>query len=93
MRNDLTRQLANLFGVILALVVNVLAVALPLNGRSTADISNQFPVYFVPAGYVFSIWGIIYLGWIAFVIFQFLPGQKQSPRLRSLGLLFAYTCV
>jgi hypothetical protein len=93
MKSDLTRQMANLLGALLALAVNVLAVALPLNGKSTAEISNQFPVYFVPAGYMFSIWGVIYLGWIAFVIFQFLPGQKESPRLQSLGFLFAYSCV
>jgi len=43
----------------------------------------------VPAGYVFAIWGIIYIGWIAFIIFQFLPSQKESPRLRWLGYLFA----
>lgn len=93
MKSDLPRQLANLLGALVALAVNVLAVALPLNGKNTADISNQFPVYFVPAGYVFSIWGIIYLGWIAFVIFQFLRAQKQSPRLRSLGYLFALSCL
>ncbi len=93
LNSDLLRQLANLVGALLALAVNVLAVALPLNGKNTAEISNQFPVYFVPAGYVFSIWGIVYLGWIAFVIFQFLPRQKQSRRLRSLGYLFALSCV
>lgn len=92
MKNDSIRQFANLLGAAVALVVNVLAVTLPLNGKNTADISNQFPVYFVPAGYVFSIWGIVYLGWIAFVIFQFLPSQKRSPRLRSLGFLFALSC-
>jgi hypothetical protein len=50
-------------------------------------------VYFVPAGYVFAIWGIIYIGWIAFVIYQFLPAQKESPRLRNLGYLFALSGV
>jgi benzodiazapine receptor len=93
MSKDTTRQYANLLGALLALAVNVLAVALPLNGKNTADISNQFPVYFVPAGYVFSIWGIIYIGWIAFVVFQFLPAQKASPRLRALGYLFALSCL
>jgi hypothetical protein len=32
---------------------------------------------------------VIYLGWIAFTIFQFLPAQKSSPRQRRLGYLFA----
>jgi hypothetical protein len=75
--------------VIIALIVNVLATTLPLNGQDTAEISDRFKVYFVPAGYVFAIWGVIYLGWIAFTVFQLLPANKQNPRLRRLGYLFA----
>jgi hypothetical protein len=86
---DTLRQFANLATVILALTVNILASTLPLNGQNTGEISDRFQVYFVPAGYVFSIWGIIYLGWIAFVIFQFQSTQRESPRLRRLGHLFA----
>lgn len=86
---DTARQIANLVTVLLALTVNILASTLPLNGQNTGEISDLFQVYFVPAGYVFAIWGIIYLGWIAFVIFQFRPAQKESPRLRRLGYLFA----
>ena len=86
---DGLRQIANLLTVILALTVNALAVALPLNGQDTGEISDRFQVYFVPAGYVFSIWSVIFLGWIAFAIFQLLPSQKSNPRLRQLGYLFA----
>lgn len=93
MSKDTLRQTANLLSVILALVVNVLAAALPLNNQTTAEISDRFKVYFVPAGYVFAIWGVIYIGWIAFVVYQFLPAQKESPRLRRLGYLFALTGV
>jgi hypothetical protein len=89
MSKDTIRQFMNLLTAILALVVNVLAVTLPLNGQDTAEISDRFKVYFVPAGYVFSIWGVIYLGWIAFIIFQMRPSQKENPRLRRLGYLFA----
>jgi hypothetical protein len=79
--------------VILALTVNILASALPLNGQNTGEISDRFKVLFVPAGYVFAIWGIIYLGWIAFTIYQFLPAHRSSPRLRRLGYLFALSGV
>jgi hypothetical protein len=89
MHKDTLRQYANLLTVILALGVNILATTLPLNGQSTGEISDRFQVYFVPAGYVFSIWGLIYLGWIAFTIFQLQPSQKENPRLRRLGYLFA----
>ena len=91
MPRDTIRQYANLFSVILALAVNILASTLPLNGQNTGEISDRFQVYFVPAGYVFAIWGVIYIGWIAFTIFQFQPSQKESPRLRRLGYLFAFS--
>ena len=89
MSKDTIRQITNLLTAGLALTINILAVTLPLNGQDTGEISDRFQVYFVPAGYVFSIWSVIYLGWIAFIIFQFLSSQKESPRLRRLGYLFA----
>ncbi|HTP03096.1 MAG TPA: TspO/MBR family protein [Anaerolineales bacterium] len=93
MSKDTLRQAANMLSVLLALAVNILAAALPLNGQNTGDISDRFKVYFVPAGYVFAIWGVIYIGWIAFAIYQALPAQKASPRLRKLGYLFALSGV
>jgi len=93
MSKDSLRQTANVLSVVLALAVNILASALPLNGQNTGEISDRFQVYFVPAGYVFAIWGIIYIGWIAFAIHQFLPAQKENPRLRNLGYLFALSGV
>ena len=89
MPKDTVRQLANLLSVLLALTVNILAATLPLNGQDTGEISDRFKVYFVPAGYVFAIWGLIYIGWIAFTIYQLLPAQKANLRRRRLGYLFA----
>ena len=89
MSKDTIRQLANALSVVIALAINILASTLPLNGQNTGEISDRFLVYFVPAGYVFAIWGIIYIGWIAFAAYQFQPAQKESPRLRGLGYLFA----
>lgn len=93
MSKDTLRQIANTFSVVLALTVNILASTLPLNGQNTGEISDRFQVYFVPAGYVFAIWGIIYIGWIAFIVYQFLPTQKENPRLQNLGYLFALSGV
>lgn len=86
---DTLRQITNLVSVIVALTVNILASTLPLNGQNTGEISDRFQVYFVPAGYVFAIWGLIYIGWIAFIMYQFRSSQKESSRLRRLGYLFA----
>ncbi len=93
MSKDTWRQLANILSVALALAVNILASTLPLNGQNTGEISDRFQVFFVPAGYVFAIWGVIYIGWIAFAVYQALPAQKENPRLRNLGYLFALSGV
>jgi hypothetical protein len=82
---DTLRQIVVVVTILITLVVNWLAVALPINGLNTGQISDLFKVYFVPAGYVFSIWGVIYLGLIAFAVFQALPSQRQNPRLRATG--------
>jgi len=85
--------LANILATVLALVVNVLASALPLNGKNTGVISDQFKVLFVPAGYVFAIWGVIYIGWIAFSIYQALPAPRANARLQRIGWLYALSGV
>ncbi len=83
----------NLLALGLALVVNALANTLPINGQTTGEISDRFPVYFVPAGYVFAIWGLIYLGLLAFGVYQALPAQRDNPSLRRIGPWFALGCV
>lgn len=93
MSKDSIRQFVNIITVVLALTVNALAVLLPLNGQDTGEISDRLPTYFTPAGYVFSIWSLIFLGWIAFAIFQALPAQRENPRLRNIGYLFALSHV
>ena len=70
-----------------------MANALPINGQTTGEISDRFRVYFVPAGYVFSIWGLIYLALSAFAVYQALPAQRENPHLRRIGYLFALSCV
>jgi hypothetical protein len=82
---DTLRQISVIVSVLATLIVNFLANALPINGQTTGQVSDRFNVYFVPAGYVFSIWGLIYIGLIAYTIFQALPAQRANPRLRAIG--------
>lgn len=93
MNSKILRQVVNVLAVVATIVVNGLANVLPLNGQTTGEISDRFQVYFVPAGYVFSIWGLIYLGLIAFAIYQALPAQRENPRLCRVGYLFAASCL
>lgn len=84
MKNTL-RQISVVVVLLATLVINILADALPINGLGTGTISDSFHVYFVPAGYVFAIWGIIYIGLIAYAVYQLLPSQKDNPRLQATG--------
>lgn len=79
--NTKTQQILVILTTLFTLTINILSNALPLNGLTTAEISDSFQIYFVPAGYVFSIWGLIYIGMIAFAIYQALPAQQDNPRL------------
>lgn len=55
--------------------VNFLAMYLPLGGKTTGEISDNYPNLFAPAGYAFSIWGLIYLLLAIYVIYQFKRGD------------------
>lgn len=89
MNKDVVRQVVNLAAVIVTLAINGLSQALPFNNQTSAEIANRFTDnYFLPANYVFSIWGVIYIGLIAFGIFQALPAQRENPRLRRVGYWF-----
>jgi hypothetical protein len=79
--------------VVVMITINVLANALPINGQNTGEISDRFQVFFVPAGYVFAIWGLIYVGLLAFAVYQALPSQRENPRLRKIGYWFLLSCV
>lgn len=85
MKKITSRQLITLLATLLTITVNGLANALPLNGQSTGEISDRFSIFFVPAGYVFSIWGLIYLGLIVFSIYQALPAQKDTELLKKIS--------
>ena len=92
MNRDIVRQILVIIAAFTTVIFNIVANALPLNGLNTGDISDRFKIFFVPAGYVFSIWGLIYLGLIAYAIYQVLPAQRENPRLRSIGYIFILSC-
>ena len=74
------------------IAVNALANALPINGLTTGAISDGYPIFFVPAGYVFSIWGLIYLGLIAFTVTQAFSSAAE-PIVGPLRPLFVLSCL
>ena len=78
-------QLAVLAMTLVTIVTNVLANALPIAGRTTGEISDAFPALVTPAGYVFAIWGVIYLGLLGYALWQALPAQAANPRVQAVA--------
>jgi len=93
MSKDSIRQLTTLVAAIATIVVNFAAVLLPLNDLTTGELADRFQVYFVPAGYVFSIWSLIYLLLIVFAVWQVLPAQRANERMRAIAPLFWLSCL
>jgi len=77
------------FGAMVAM--NYLANALPINGKTTGQLSEAYPNLFVPAGITFAIWGIIYLLLAAWCIAQFFPAYKDIAL--KVSWLFMVSCV
>jgi hypothetical protein len=91
MDRDLRRQVGTVLAYVVTVVVNAAAVAIPLGGNTTAELSDRFPVLVTPANYVFGIWSVIYVLLLAFTVYQALPAQRTDPALRRLGFLPAIT--
>ena len=94
-----TLQVLNFIFFIVMIGMNTLAVILPLNGKSTGELSNNYPNLFVPAGITFSIWSIIYLALLIFCIYQIrsLFSKKPEPHLAmildAIGYLFVLNAI
>lgn len=75
-------------GTYLALVAfNAVSEILKLGGVTAGDVSNEVFVWFAPAGYVFSIWSVIYIGLAVWVVrFAFFRKEAHASRSRYLGL-------
>ncbi len=73
-------------------VVNFLANSLPINNRSTGDISDAYINLFAPTGLTFSIWGLIYLLLGGYVVYQFITKNEKVERLsKKINPLFIAT--
>jgi hypothetical protein len=81
----------NLLGFIVMLAINYLANALPINGKTTGQLSELYPNLFTPAGITFSIWGVIYFLVLVFVIVQLMTGNQKL--VASIGWAFVISSV
>lgn len=92
-KNVALLQGANVIAFLVTVLVNALANTSVLNGKTTGEISDLYPTLVTPAGYVFSIWGFIYILLLVFVVFQVLPSQKEKAFQKEVGVLFVLSSV
>lgn len=83
----------NIAAFAVTIAVNVLSNALPINGQSMAELSARYQSLFTPAGFTFSIWGVIYLLMLSFVIYQALPAQRDNGFIAGIGPYFRINCL
>jgi len=90
-------QIAIVLAYVGMVIVNAVAVLLPLNGVTTQEAAERYPNLFVPAGITFSIWGIIYVLLLMFVIYSVWklnwPKEAEKLGLIKIGCLFVGTCI
>ncbi len=88
---DRLRSVLVLAATACTIVFNALAAAGYVNGVSPEVISNKYLTVLTPAGYAFSIWSLIYVGIIAFSVYQMLP--SQLVRQRPVRTLYVLSCL
>jgi hypothetical protein len=93
MQRQLSDWGGNLAAFVLVVVLNVMSNALPINGQTMPEISAKYPSLFTPAGFTFSIWGVIYLALLFFVVYQALPSQRSNEKIAGISRLFQVNCV
>lgn len=63
---------------LLMIVTNIIANALPINNITTGDVALKYPNLFQPSSSTFSIWGIIYLLLLVYMIYQIIVIKKST---------------
>lgn len=92
MKSNTTLAFLNFIALLGVIVMNGLANGLPINGKTTGELSDFYPNLFVPAGVTFSIWGIIYLSLLIFcgysIYYAFKNKAATDTFLTTIGPFF-----
>lgn len=73
-----TYKIFAVFSYLIMVIVNVLANAIPINNITTGKVSALYPNLFTPASYTFSIWALIYILLVGYVIYQLISRSTQN---------------
>ena len=91
-------QITNALAIVVTIAINYLSNTGMVNGVTIAELSGRYQTLITPAGYTFSIWGLIYLSLLAFAVFQ---GQSLFKKVKpgeddfvfQIGWWFLISCL
>jgi len=90
-------QVGNIIALVITLIMNFLSGTGLINGRTIGGVSDDYPNLFTPAGFTFSIWSIIYLFLILFIIYQardvFKSKKENMEFIEQISIFFILSCL
>lgn len=96
-----TLQIANGISILATIAINYPSNTGIFNGNTVKNVSDKYHNYFTPAGYAFSIWGLIYFGLLGFVFYTggslFKKSQDdnalENDVVLKIGWWFVISCI
>ena len=86
--------IANTIALVVTIAINYLSNTGLINGNTMKTISDRYANYSTPAGYAFSIWGVIYLGLLGFIIYGWTSlSDKNNQVVSKIGWWFVVSCI
>lgn len=92
MKKPTALQVINIVALVVTVIMNGLANT-DLFPQTVGDLGESRAIFFLPAGYVFGIWGVIYTGLLAYVTYQALPSQQKNGVPDAIGWWFVISCI
>ena len=89
-------QIGNIVAFLLMVIVNYYANTGAINSETMGSVAGQYENLFTPADYTFSIWGVIYIFLLGFVIYQahdLFVETEENETVHQIGWWFIFTCV
>ena len=70
---------------LLTILMNYISQAIPFNGQTNGEVSDKYATLITPAGYAFSIWGVIFLALGAYAYFQAFVADSSTKIYDSIA--------
>ena len=90
-------KVLNVIAFLATIAVNALANTLPINNKTTGELSDNYPNLFTPAALTFSIWGLIYFLLLVFIIYQtgILSRRNKDEMniIKNINFFFVLSCI